>query len=177
MQIENCITIREAEPVLNPVSQIVEPARSEFIKISGRGNSWQCCFFNGDLNQCSIYDTRPVECVLLKCWDTTELTDIIFKETLTRTDILTNQSLLDLINNHNQQCSFRKFEVLAKNANYQELSQMARLDMTIRQEAVGSYNLSLVEELFCFGRPMFQSAAFYSVTVRETPKGLAVSAL
>lgn len=176
LQIENCITIREAEPVFNPLSQTVEPAQSELIKIAGIANSWQCCFFNEDQNKCGIYNNRPVECVLLKCWDTDALTQIIFTETLTRVDILTDEQLLKLIKKHDRHCSYRNFEELAKKANYFELNQMISQDIAIRQEAVSYHRLSLAKELFYFGRPLFKSAEFYNVVLRETRQGIQVFA-
>ena len=174
LQIENCITIRKSEPAFNPLPQRVEPAQCELIKITGISNSWQCCFFKEDQNQCKIYNNRPVECSLLKCWDTEELTQVIFTDTLSRADIITDASLLKMIQKHDVLCSYNKFSDLVKDENHLELNKMLNLDMTIRQEAITKHTLSLSKELFCFGRPMFKSAAFYNVAIKQTSTGFEV---
>jgi hypothetical protein len=64
---------------------------------------------------------------------------------------------------------------LAKDVNLPGINQLISRDVTIRQEAVNNHNLSLAKELFCFGRPMFQSVSFYNMALKETGKGLEVS--
>src|SRR4030065_1553251 len=85
---ESLITIRKGELAFFPLSGRPEPIEKELIKIAGKGKGWVCFFFDEKESSCAIYAHRPLECRLLKCWDTAQLLSVIGKETMTRTDIL-----------------------------------------------------------------------------------------
>ena len=174
LQVENCVTIRKAEPAFSPLSQTIEPVKSELIKISGSSKSWQCCFFEENKNQCGIYANRPVECSLLQCWNTEALTNMVYTDTLTRSDLIEDKSLLEMISRHETLCSYSGFGDFTNDKDKPGLTKMINLDLSLRQEAVNTHGLSLSKELFLFGRPMFQSTSFYGVTVRQTPTGFEV---
>jgi Fe-S-cluster containining protein len=164
----NLITVREGEPVFSPISGKVEPAAKEFIKISGTGDTWVCCFYQAGNSICGIYEHRPLECRTLKCWDTDELTGLIFKNVITRFDIIEKDDpLMAGIKRHTQECPYENLRLAAKMhnaaASIDACHRLINKDLAIRQNAIWQYNLSLGQELFYFGRPMFQSLSYYGL--------------
>ena len=85
---ERLVTIRKGELAFSPLSGKLEPLQKELVKIAGKGNGWSCCFYDTEKASCSIYSHRPLECRILKCWDTEQLLSVVGKDTLARADIL-----------------------------------------------------------------------------------------
>ena len=161
---ENLITIRKGELALFPLSGS-QPVEKELIKIAGKGKGWVCFFFDEKESSCTIYRHRPLECRLLKCWDTEQLLSVIGKDTMTRADILSeDDTIMSYIEAHEQECSITMAEklisVLLEKNDYPEslakLTAMVHQDLAIRSRAVSEFGLSLEAELFIFGRPLFK---------------------
>lgn len=182
LALSDLITIRLGEPVFSPLVNGIEPARTELIKLAGQHDSWACHFFNQTENACGIYAHRPLECRLLKCWQTEALTDIIYQQCLGRREVLPNdKELWELIRLQEEHCDFAKIARLS--AEYterngqkilDEIARIVNLDLKIRQRAIQTRHLSLAEELLFFGRPLFKSLAFYQLEIKEGPLGLTV---
>jgi len=162
---ESLITIRKGEMVFFPLSGRPEPVEKELIKISGKGKGWVCCFFNEKESSCTIYAHRPLECRLLRCWDTAQLLSVIGKDTLARADILSEDDpILRFIDTHEQKCSIKAAEdlisvLLEKNDDPESLAKLTAMvhqDLAIRSKAISEFGLSLEAELFLFGRPLFK---------------------
>lgn len=159
------ITIRKGELAFSPLSGRPEPIQKELVKVAGKGKSWVCCFYDEDKSTCTIYSHRPLECRILKCWDTAELLSVIGKDTLTRADILNRDDpLLTFIETHEKQCSIQTAEdlisVLSEKKDdpdsLAKLTALVHKDLAIRSRAVVEFGLSLEAELFLFGRPLFK---------------------
>ena len=148
-----------------PLSGRPEPIEKELIKIAGKGKGWVCCFYDEKESSCAIYRHRPLECRLLKCWDTAQLLSVIGKDTLARTDILSEDDpIMRYIETHEQECSITMAEelisaLLEKNDDPESLAKLTALvhqDLAIRSRAISEFGLSLEAELFLFGRPLFK---------------------
>lgn len=159
------ITIRKGELAFSPLSGRPEPIQKELVKVAGKGKSWVCCFYDEDKSICTIYSHRPLECRILKCWDTAELLSVIGKDTLTRADIINRDDpLLTFIETHEKQCSIQMAEDLIsvlseKKDDPNSLAKLTALvhhDLAIRSRAITEFGLSLEAELFFFGRPLFK---------------------
>jgi len=162
---ESLITIRKGELAFSPLSGRPEPIEKELIKIAGKGRGWVCCFYDDKESSCTIYAHRPLECRLLKCWDTAQLLSVIGKGTLARADILSEDDpIMRFIETHEQECSVRTAEdlisvLLEKNDDPESLAKLTALvhqDLAIRSRAISEFGLSLEAELFLFGRPLFK---------------------
>ena len=162
---ESLITIRKGELAFSPISGRPEPIEKELIKISGKGKGWVCCFYDEKESSCTIYAHRPLECRLLKCWDTAQLLSVIGKDTLARVDILSEDDpIMRFIETHEQECSVRIAEdlisvLLEKNDDPEALAKLTALvhqDLAIRSRAISEFGLCLETELFLFGRPLFK---------------------
>ncbi len=162
---ERLITIRKGELAFSPLSGKLEPIKKELVKVAGKGKGWSCCFYDTEKAFCTIYSHRPLECRLLKCWDTEELLSVIGKDTLARADILgPDDPVVKYVETHEAECSLQQAEefisVLLKKqddpGSLAKLTVLIHEDLAIRSRAIAEFGLSLEAELFVFGRPLFK---------------------
>ena len=160
--ISRLITIRKGELTHNPISGTIQPAGVELIKIIGKGGRWECCYFDKQRG-CTIYANRPQACVLLKCWDTEDILNLVGKETLDRFDILVpGDPMIPVIKEHERISPCPDLLYIRDNGSrlsaqqVKELEQQVRDDLNFRTKVIRDLNLKLSEELFYFGRPLFQ---------------------
>lgn len=173
--IGNLITIRKGELTENPVAGGIQPAGVELVKIVGTGRQWDCCYYD-EKKGCTIYDNRPQACVLLKCWDTKDILSIVEKETLSRFDILApDDPLIPVIREHERICPVPDFIYIRDNCHRlpdqleKELERLVRDDLRFRTRVIRDLNLTLSDELFYFGRPLFQLLQPLGATISESP--------
>jgi len=176
IKLEHLVTIRQGEPAVSPLGDKLEYLQAEIIKLKGQANDWACLFFDRQNSSCLIYQHRPIECTLLKCWDTDDLERIINKNLLCRTDIIADNSpVLELIATHEEGCSLGGLESLLsslsrkslQNEVMAELTDMVRKDMAIRARALSSPDLPDEIELYVFGRPLFKILHNFGIVVQE----------
>ncbi len=173
---EHLITIRKGEPVLSLAAVNSTPAPVEIVKIKGKRSEWTCLFFLEEKSSCSIYQHRPLECCLQKCWDTGDLEKAAVENLLSRFDILaSDEPILPFIKIHNQECSLENLAQLlaaatGKNTQQQavaDLTEMVNIDLNIRARAYDRFHFSLELELFFFGRPLFKILDQFSIKTHE----------
>lgn len=162
---ERLITLRKGELAFSPLSGRLEPIQKELVKIAGKGKGWACCFYDEKEPSCSIYSHRPLECRILKCWDTARLLSVIGKDTITRADIISaDDPIMKFIRTHEKECSIEMAEdiisvLLKKNddaRSFAKLTALVHQDLSIRSRAITEFGLSLEAELFFFGWPLFK---------------------
>lgn len=172
---EHLLTIRKGELTYNPLSNMVEQAHQEMIKVSGSGDAWTCCFFIEDDASCMIYDHRFLECRLLKCWMPADIVGIIGKQLLCRSDIINqNDPVREIIEMHERECSLQELkrwsdEVVIKKENQEALGKLSGLvqqDMAIRAYAFSDLGLKRDYEHFIFGRPLTMIMKDFGLSVR-----------
>lgn len=175
---QHLITIRKDELAYSPLSQQLEPVKKELIKLAGKekGKGWACCFYDERMSACTIYRHRPLECRLLKCWDTSSLLPVIGRDTITRADIIKpDNPLFGLIEIHEQECPVNKIESLTaslfkknnRSKSLKKLTELVRKDLAIRSKAIAEFGLPLSIELFIFGRPLFKLLPALGISVQE----------
>lgn len=176
---DRLITIRKGELVHKPFSDKPQAAACELIKICGTGKAWQCYYFNNDDKGCRIYTDRPIACSTLKCWDVEEIEKLVEKNTLSRFDIIEDDDpLIPFIEEQQRDCPCQDMYALAEkieNHEYPDLQHYQELvnrDIQIRNRAVREFDISVSEELFYFGRPIFQLLQQLGVRVTEVQKEL-----
>ena len=176
IQLEHLVTIRRGEPAVSPLDDKLEYLHTEIIKLKGQANDWACLFFDRQNSSCLMYQHRPIECTLLKCWDTDDLEMIINKNLLCRTDIIADNSpVLELIATHEEECSLTGLESILsslsekslQNEVMAELTDMVRKDMAIRAHALSTPDFPDEIELFVFGRPLFKILHNFGIVVQE----------
>ncbi len=165
LNLEHLITVRKGEPIFFLSAENPEPAHSEIVKIKGRGSDWTCLFFQKKGATCAIYEHRPLECSLLKCWDTADLEKVAGKNLLSRYDIIApHDPVLPFIKDHDERCSLENLAPMlsaVSRESYQQqaitdLTGLVNADITIRSQAYARFRFSLDLELFFFGRPLFK---------------------
>jgi len=172
---ESLITIRQGEPIFSLEESTPEWATTEIVKLKGRNTEWSCIFYDQSRSSCSIYQHRPLECILLKCWDTTDLEDIANKNLLSRFDIiLSDETITKYIHRHEKICGLKILGQLIPKQNGKldkntlaELNKLVNKDLALRSEALMHLNLNLDLELFYFGRPLFKILSQFALIPRE----------
>jgi Fe-S-cluster containining protein len=172
LPLSSLITIRKGEPVFSPISGRVEPAKQDLLKVS-TSRSWSCPFLEESGNTCKIYAIRPVECRLLQCWNPAELENIIYRDNISRWDVIATDAKIFLtVKQHEERCRFADIEQLAKDSIsaddfHSRVDQIIEKDLALREQAIKKFGLSLEEELFYFGRPLFKSLEYYSMASQK----------
>lgn len=173
---EHLITIRKGEPVFSPGAEKPEPAESELVKIKGKGIEWVCIFFKEKEAACAIYDQRPLECTLLKCWETNDLEKVAGQKLLSRHDIIApDEQLLPFLTKHDDICSLENLDRLLTALDFEnsqqqaiiELTALVNAEMALRAQAHARFHLSLDLELFYFGRPLFKILDQFGIMTYE----------
>ena len=173
---EHLITVRKGEPVFTLSDGNPRPALSEIVKIKGSGPEWTCLFFRAEKSECAIYEHRPLECSLLKCWDTADVERIAGRNLMNRYDIVApHDPVRPFIKLHEDICSLENLaQILSalerKDSHQQALSALTSLvnsDLAIRSQALERFRFSLDLELFYFGRPLFTFMNQFGIHTHE----------
>lgn len=176
------ITIRKGELVHKPFSDKPLAAAGELIKICGIGKEWQCFYFDSVDKGCKIYTNRPIACSTLQCWETSAIEKLIETDTITRFDIVDkNDSMFAVLEKHERLCPCPDMLDVAEAVKNHDpsviksLEELVNDDIQFRNRVVKKYDISLAEELFFFGRPIFQLLQQLGVKVRESEGKLQLS--
>lgn len=173
------ITLRKGELARNPATGSLVALTAELVKLKGVGRDWNCCYFDRGEKRCTVYEHRPQACTVLKCWEPDALLAMVEKDTLTRFDILSDD---DPIRNHISEYDHRipcpdMAGLLAMMGNIpaktrQELQELVNEDLRFRVRVVKELDLKLSDELFYFGRPVFQLLQPLGARISENPAGV-----
>lgn len=177
--ISHLITIRKGELVHNPITNKIQSVHSELIKISGVGKEWSCFYYDPELKGCTIYELRPMACRALECGDTEAVEKMIEKDLLSRADLIDSRNpIYQAVLEHEAgfPCPDLQ-EILDKGESPQgaALEDAANREVAFRTDLVERHDLSLGEELFYFGRPLFHLLISVGASVQETDGRLSLS--
>ncbi|MBU4289122.1 MAG: YkgJ family cysteine cluster protein [Proteobacteria bacterium] len=168
-------TIRKGELAYDNIKGHLTTVTSDLIKIKSQNDSWECIFFDENDNSCKIYDTKPVECRALKCWDTREIEEIYFKNRLTRKDLVCRiEGLWDLIEDHQSRCSYDKIKHFVKELNGEKnkeaiegIYDILLYDDSIRELVVKKGKMDPENLEFLFGRPIVTTIRMFGLKVEK----------
>jgi len=168
-------TIRKGERSYDNVKECFLPASSDILKLKGQKNSWTCVFFNETNNNCTIYEHRPIECKVLKCWDTGEIKRIYAKNRLTRKDLISSiEGLWELVEGHQERCSYNMLQffidALRKDNRREALEgilDIIEYDKKIRSLTVQKADLDPELTDFLFGYPITETIKIYGIQIKE----------
>ena len=167
--LKNLFTIRAGEPANDNIKGSIQPAATDIIKIKGQGNSLVCKFFDYKKSICKIYESRPVECRVLKCWNTSEIERIYSKNRLIRKDLIANiDGLWDLVEDHQKQCSYEIIKSFISTHNrdkktdsIKSVIEIINYDKQIRQLIIERGGLDTGILNFLFGRPLTETIRMF----------------
>lgn len=168
-------TIRAGELVRDDVTGgALIPAPADIVKVREAPGSRACVFFEPACNGCAIYDQRPLECRILRCWDTAEIRRCYRRERLGRADLVGHiAGLWDLVAEHDRRCDAGKLVRLAGRRRMgdlggaAELSGMVGYDEALREGLAADGRVPAAMLDFLLGRPVKVLLRTLGVTVRE----------
>jgi len=176
-------TIRKGEPAYDNVKEHILPATTDIIKIKGQKDLFTSTFFEENDSNCTIYENRPVECKVLKCWDTREIEKFYSKNRLTRKDLIFKiKGLWDLLEDHQSRCSYEKIkhlvEAINKNKTNNALEYLKDIiwyDIHFRLFVVdkGKIDPEMVD--FLFGRPLLETMRMFGFKIKQENDKLFIS--
>ncbi|TYT73559.1 YkgJ family cysteine cluster protein [Desulfobotulus mexicanus] len=161
-------TLRKGEIGMDPVENKKIILEEEIIKIQPDSNrDWACIHLSEKGDACDVYETRPVECRLLKCWDTRALLARYQEDRLTRKDIFGGvEGLWDLIEDHEKRCGYDTIRSLvetiegkkgADEESVRKLGEIILYDRHIREVMHEKKpEMAKMTDLL-FGRPLMQT--------------------
>ena len=172
--LEELVTVRKGELVHIPFQEKPRSAVAEFVKIAGTAKSWQCLFFDERNSGCSIYRQRPLSCRTLECWNSEGIQRLVEQDFLTRFDIVNkDEPVFAYMEQHRDGCPLPDLEKVYENllkGSFPErgyFDDSVNTDIRLRSAAVTECRLSVAEEIFYFGRPLFQLFQQLGARVKE----------
>ena len=154
------ILFRCYETAFDPSSGKLISLDTELIKIRGKNDVGECKFYNKEEAGCTIYEKRPLECVMLKCWDTSDIEKILLKDVLTRADLIPKNSVLWRIIEEYE----RTFNLILIRSTLESLKNRAeqhnflkdlfKKDFAFRKTLERDMEIQLDDQKFFLGRPL-----------------------
>ncbi len=175
------ITIRKGEFAHNPLSGSIQATANEIVKLRGTGKEWVCCYYDPLSKSCKIYGNRPVACSTLKCWEPEESLKLVGTDLLSRVEILGNDSAtILLIAEYEGNCPLPDFKNLGYDLDLsagetlEGLEKSVNSDLAFRNHAVALSAMILKDEMFLFGRPLFQMLSPFGLDIIQAGTQLSV---
>ena len=168
-------TIREGEPAHENIKGGMTRVPSDIIKIKGKGDTWRCIFLDEKDRSCQIYEKRPLECQMLKCWNTSDIEKIYLKDLITRKDLISEiKGLWELVEDHQKRCDYGLLEALINDykddktrEEEEQIIEMIRYDVHLRELIVKKGNMDREMLDFLFGRPMLKTISMFGLIVQQ----------
>ena len=157
----NLFTLRAGELAYHPLEERLIELSDEMIKIKSIDESSTCTFYDADHNACGIYESRPLECRALKCWDTKDVEGLFMQDLLSRLDLCSKGSVVaEMISAYERSFPPGRIYGLLSEACSQEgtqqsspeIEQMVSTDDAFRQKVVEALGLREDDLEFFFGR-------------------------
>lgn len=169
--VKHLYTIRKGELAHDNVRGVHRPVGTDIIKIKGQPGTWSCVLLDAKTNQCTIYDDRPLECRVLKCWDTRGIEAVYERDRLSRKDLVSGiEGLWELIRDHEKKCAYAGLQDLVANfrdrngeAAKQKICEVISYDDQIRKRIVAKTALQPDQLDFLFGRPLVQTIPMFGM--------------
>ena len=177
IQRHDLFTIRIGELVHDNINGRVRISEKELIKIKEKDVNQGCIHYDADGKACRIYDHRPAQCSALACWDESEFIQVYKGRKLTRKEVIDDNILLGLIEQHEKKCGYSELEKLVKQIELfgekaiEEIMAMLRLDYELRPFVSKKMKIDLKEMDFYFGRPLTETITMFGLKVIRESDG------
>ncbi len=175
---EALFTIRKGELVKDNINEGLVITKIELVKVREREREDRgCIFYDHPGKACTIYEHRPMQCAALKCWDTTEFLEVFQGPKLMREQVIENQVLLGLMEEHDRRCSYALLEKLVGEIGskgeeaVEEILELLRFDYLLRPFVADKLGSNPEEMDFFFGRPLTETITMFGLQVVQEPDG------
>lgn len=176
------LTLRKGERVFDNVREKVIELPQEIVRLRACAGSTACLFFDQASSGCSIYDNRPIECRILKCWAPSKLTAMYETDRIRRLDLISKESALGLlIKEHEKRCGYAEVKPLAaavqrkSHRALQEIAARIEYDRGIRESLTQEVGAGALELDFLFGRPFQETLPAFGLHVAVKQGSLCVT--
>jgi hypothetical protein len=148
---------------------------SEVIKVKSGADLSICTFYDDRKARCRIYTNRPLECRLLKCWDTAAIEGLYEQDRLSRENLLEDVAgLWELVADHDQRCGYGRLSDLIsrlkkghKKQLADDLGEIINFDNQLRQLVVEKCRVEPEMLDFLFGRPLEKTIVMFGLRLRR----------
>jgi Fe-S-cluster containining protein len=175
---EALYTIRKGELVKDNINEGLVVTKTELVKVREReGEGKGCIFYDDPGKACTIYKHRPSQCAALKCWDTTEFLEVFQGPKLMRKQVIEDQVLLGLMEEHDRRCGYALLEKLVGEIDskgeeaVEQILDLLKFDYHLRPFVADKLGLNPEEMDFFFGRPLTETIAMFGLQVVRGPDG------
>ncbi|RMG70857.1 MAG: YkgJ family cysteine cluster protein [Nitrospirae bacterium] len=161
LPLNSLYTIRKGEPVNHNIEGKVLFIDTELVKIKESRKTGYCLFYNLIDSSCSIYQHRPAQCRFFECWNPEKFKILFNSPKLTRTDIVTDKTMLELMKAHEQRVPCGRFYELLNTEKpsedkESEIVEMINYDQHFRDFLIKQSLLDPEEMDFYFGRSLIK---------------------
>jgi len=171
------VTIRSGEWGYSNKDQHASPVDRELIKIREKPGEKTCIFFENWDKSCSIYESRPRQCVLQECWNP-ETVEAAPEDPLSRKDLLKAAGpLWEIIQRHEERCSHEELNramarlSATKGRTVEEILDLLRFDDHVRQFVSERLGIADDDMVFFFGRPLRDCIEAFGLKVEQQADG------
>lgn len=168
-------TVRVGELVRDNIRDKLKITHRELIKIREKKNGGGCVFYDDFEKACAIYEYRPSQCKAMACWDEREFMRIYATAGADRKEIIHDQILLRLIDEHEKRCAYTRVERRVKKIErdgevaVEKILQMLRFDHEIRLLIPEKLDVLPDEIDLILGRPLAETIIMFGLkVVRQT---------
>ncbi|MEW6665986.1 MAG: YkgJ family cysteine cluster protein [Thermodesulfobacteriota bacterium] len=175
---KSLLTIRKGEMVRDNIRGTLTLTDREMIKVRERKGAGRGCLFYDDQGKaCRIYSHRPLQCAVLKCWDTKEFMRVFEGPKLARASLIHDETLRGLLDVHEKRCSYRLLESCVRDIPkrgeeaVKRVMELLRFDFHLRNLVCTKLGIDEGEMDFLFGRPMVDTIVMFGLKVVQEPDG------
>ena len=170
-------TLRQGELVRDNVRGELRKTEGELVKVREKGESGACIFYHHPERRCTIYDSRPVQCAALRCWDDSAFMRVYAEPKASRKDLIQDGALLRLMEAHEERCAYARLDRLVTSIPergdeaVEEILGMLKFDHGIRLLAPQKLGIDPEEMDLIFGRPLSRTISMFGLKVIREPDG------
>ena len=175
---KSLFTIRKGEMVRDNVRGTLTVTDREMVKVREKdGKAGGCLFYDEDDKACLIYLQRPLQCAVLKCWDTEDFMKVFEGPKLTRESLIQDETLRGLLDVHEKRCSYSLLESSVGDIREQgeeavkRIMELLKFDFHLRPFVSRKLGIDEGEMDFIFGRPLVDTISMFGLKVVREPDG------
>jgi len=170
--------VRVGELVQDNIRDELKVTDTELIKVREKESGGGCSFYDDAEKACTIYGHRPAQCKALACWDESEFMRVYSKPKAGRKEIIHDQTLLRLIDEHEKRCAYTQLERYVKKierdgeAAVEKILEILKFDHDIRLLIPEKLGVDSDEVDLILGRPLTETIIMFGMKVVREPDGL-----
>jgi Fe-S-cluster containining protein len=177
IKLKNLYTIRSGELVRDNIRGELIVTDKEIIKIKEKENGTGCIYYDEKAKACTIYESRPIQCKALTCWDESEFMRVYARPKMDRRDIIRDKIVLGLMNEHHKRCSHSELDKRVRRIEKEgeaavgKILEALRFDHHIRAFTSKKLGIDLNEMDLLFGRPLTETITMFGLKVIKKSDG------